>query len=322
MLKIFYKTLTRLIKEDCNFWSCLWLISGGYLIFCLHESYIHGWHSFYFAWLPYLIASPIILLVKWINEQVKLSLTILETLAKFIIAFNMAYLITPNLLTTPYPFVDMTLLHIDQWMHIHSVALMQFTIHHEIFKTLIIFSYTYMSATFILLILFLALMGENKRVNEIIVVTMIALFIASITFYYFPAFGPGTVLHSPLFPNYAATELAQYQWVQHGLSPLGPHYFAGFVSIPSIHCFIASIGIYTILTCKKYRLYLLPLLLIDALIIVATMFLGEHYFIDLVAAELLLGLIITGYKLCQHRYNSNINLSIKLDEKLISRTPH
>ena len=309
-------TTTRLIKEDLGFWSCLWVMSGAYLIFCIHESFVHGWHGFYFEWLPYLAASPLILLIKWINEKVKLSLDIVEILAKFIVAFNMAYMITPNLLTTPYPLVDTALLHIDQWMHINSVALMQFVSHHAIFNTLLIFSYTYMSSAFMLLILFLALMGEKKRVNEIIVMTMVALFVASITFYYFPAFGPETVLHSKLFPDYGPIEFAQLHGVQHGISPFGPHYFAGFVSIPSIHCFIASIGVYAILTCKKYRLFLLPLLTIDLLIIAATMFLGEHYFIDLIAAEVLLGLIIVGYKLCVRVYNSDINLNIKSAEQV------
>lgn len=302
MLTTLRSTIKRLIKDDIGFWSCLWIMSAAYLIFCIHESLVHGWHGFYFAWLPYLAASPILLLIKWINERVKWPLDIIEVLAKFIIAFNMAYMITPNLLTTPYPLIDSTLLHIDQWMHVSSIGLMQFADQHSIFKSFLILSYTYMSAAFMLLILFLALMGEKKRVDTIIVMTMVALFIASMAFYYFPAFGPETVLHSHLFPGYAAIEVDQLHQVQQGISPLGPHYFAGFVSIPSIHCFIASIGIYNIVQCKKYRSYLLPLLLIDIMIIAATMFLGEHYFIDLIAAELLLGALIVGHKLILKAY--------------------
>lgn len=295
----FWPTLKRLVKDDRGFWLCLLTLSVAYLAFCFHEVAIHGWHAFYFEWLPYLAASPIVIAIKWLDEHVKLPLTVVEVLAKFIIAFNIAYMITPNLLTTPYPFVDGSLLHIDQWMHVDSIALLHFAALHPIFKMLLVFSYTYMSAAFMLLIFFFGLMGEKKRVNEIIIMTMIALFAASLAFYFFPAFGPETVLHSKLFPGYSGIEVHELREVQHNISPLGSHYFAGFVSIPSIHCFIASIGIYAIMTCKKYRAFLIPLVVIDALIIVSTMFLGEHYFIDLIAAELLLAAIVVGYRLVE-----------------------
>ncbi len=106
--------------------------------------------------------SPSILLIKWLNQRIRFDITVLEVLSKFTIGFLLAYNVTPVLLTTSHPFIDKALLHMDTWMHINTLALLEFTKRHHEFHEMLLFCYMRLDASFILLILLLTLIGEKK----------------------------------------------------------------------------------------------------------------------------------------------------------------
>lgn len=295
--------LIALVKEDGLFWSILAILSFSMFILCLHASSVYGWHDYYFSWGWYLLLSPLILFIKWANLKTRIDLTLIEIISKFGLGFSLAYNVTPVLLSTPHHFIDSDLLRADQWMHINSLGFLNVTQHHPIFHQLLIYCYLRLEGSFVLLILILSIFKKKCAVNRLLTMSLIALFVAAISFYFFPAFGPATVLKSQLFPHYAAIEWAQYHQVQQGLPLDTQTYFSGFVSMPSIHTFIASLAIYTCFACKELRWYLLPIVAFNILIIASTLFLGEHYFVDLIGAWLLLGILIASYhyanKICR-----------------------
>ncbi len=296
------QALRHCIKEDSLFWSVLLTLSAAMGIVCLHAACVRGFHDYYFSWCCYLLASPLILIVKLINQHIKLNLDTIEVMTKFTIGFSLAYHITPVLLTTPHPLIDHSLLYTDQLLHINTIALLTFTHLHTFFQTIMVYCYTRLDGSFMLLILLFTILNEKKMTRNLLTMSLIALFVAAITFYFFPALGPATVLHSPLFPQYAPIELTQYHTIQQGLPFDTSNFYSGFVSMPSIHCFIASVAIYACLACKKLRWYLLPLVLFNLGIIASTMFLGEHYLVDLIASEILLAILIGCYTLYDKKH--------------------
>ena len=258
-----------------------------------HLTSIYSYHEDFTYWIRIVPASLLILLIPWVQKKTSLPFDSVAIIAKVYFIFILAYALTPLLLATPFPFIDKQLLHIDSLMHFHLTSVMNFTIEHPTFYRLMSYAYSNWIYELLLLLILLYCFGEKYIVNHIIHVIQIALFITSICFYFFPAFGPLTLLHDPFTQNYSFAEHAQYQAIHHGLSPtIHGYYYAGFVSFPSMHCFIASTAIYAIIITKKFRWFLLPLIPMYLTIIASTLFLGEHYLIDLLASECLLFLII------------------------------
>lgn len=278
------------LKEDAAYWWLLAVMCSAYAVICFHAVSVFGWHASYFKWVIVLLFSPGILLVKWLNEKCHSKLYILEAFAKFSLAFDIAYYMTIILLTTKHHFVDHTLLRIDDGMHFHLLNLVNFAGDHPWFYKAMAFCYRGLDNAFLLLVFVLALLNEKKEVNRLIFLMLTGVAIAGIAFYFFPAFGPGLILHSHFIPPYGPILTAQYHQIQYNLPLNMHHYFAGFVSVPSIHCYAAMLSIYMIFRNKQLRWLLAPLTLFNIGIIASTLFLGEHYLIDVIAA---LGMLLT-----------------------------
>lgn len=259
-------------------------------IFLTHHAIVlYGPHEAYVYWIKVLPALLLLLSLHWIKKRVTVSLDWLEVMGKAYFIFILAYSLTPLLLTTPFPFVDKQLLNIDLRMHFHLSAVMEFMQQHQHLYQLTAYVYSHWVYELLLLLIFLACFHEVAMANRMIHMIQIALFVASVCFYFWPSFGPLTVLHDPFPYSYAPAEHAQYWAIHHGLSPtVHGYYYAGFISFPSIHCFIASLAIYIIIVTKKLRWFLAPLIPLYLMVIASTLLLGEHYLIDLIAAECLL----------------------------------
>jgi membrane-associated phospholipid phosphatase len=308
----------RYLREDAGFWWCISIMMAVYAVICLHGAYVNGWHEWYFKWVWPLAASPIILVMKWLDEQFKASLYILVAFAQFTIGFDIILYCTPILLTTTHHFIDHQLFAIDKWMHISVMDFVNITNSHPFFHKIMFKCYALLDKTYLLLIFFLAIMGEKKDLNRLLIIMLIGAGVAGLVFYFFPAFGPNSIFHTNSIPRYDELELPQYHNVLKGINPFKTHYYAGFVSIPSIHCYAASLGIYTIFKNAKTRILLAPLAIVDAGVVASTMFLGEHYFIDLIVAWALLAITIFAYnyiaKLCTQRQSYTSNAKLKISQ--------
>ena len=138
-------------------------------------------------------------------------------------------------------------------------------------------TYTMLSPFVLFAFLFPALTGKPLPAQRFITSNLIAFAIGLPLFILFPAAGPWSGYHFPPGPDRFACEAGLLQ-----LRQAGPYIFhpAGVVCFPSFHVIWAVLAAHTL---WGFRWLRIPAAVLAGLIIVSTMTLGWHYFIDVLA---------------------------------------
>lgn len=184
---------------------------------------------------------------------------------------------------TPMPRIDHTLLHMDQSMGFSTVGLLQWTAAHPLIKKIFETAYDFLNVEIFIVPLLLTFFNGNtrKRVYHFLASMVIAFLIATTIYYFFPTAAPASILHSRYFlTNEHATYLKYFEIHHYQAVTTGN---GGMISFPSCHV------IWSILLCYPFRdkkMWLIPVAIINAVVILSTMFLGWHYLMDVVAGTL------------------------------------
>lgn len=197
---------------------------------------------------------------------------------------------------TPFPTIDHHLAHMDQALGINTPAILDWTHNHEWFKKLMWFGYHSWVYQLMIIPLVLALLMDKEGVNIYLLGGLIGLVIGTMTYYFFPTAGPTLIFQSPYFETVQhATSLKFYQ-IHHYQVPTT--YDGGMIAFPSFHVFGAILSTYA---CKNKKWLFYPLILLNTVLILATVFLGWHYLVDVFGSFLLLWISIYLLKLCYKR---------------------
>jgi membrane-associated phospholipid phosphatase len=178
---------------------------------------------------------------------------------------------------TPFPPIDTLLAAIDAHIGIHTPALMAWTHHHPHFYT--VFHFTYNSMAFELLLIPLALLLSNARkaVGVFFIAELITVFIGFALYYFFPTMAPSGIFHSPYFsPAQHDTSLRFYE-MHHFLKITSTA--GGLIAFPSFHVIWAILLTYAV---RAQKIIFYPLCCYNFVLIMATVFLGWHYAMDVV----------------------------------------
>ncbi len=215
-------------------------------------------------------------------------------LAKFTQAYGTFFflvlsfaILTTGVQLTPFHRIDNFLATLDQAIGINTPALMAWTAHHVYIHKLLETAYDFLYVEIVAVPLLLPFFKGNKIVDRFFITMIVAFLIGTTFYYFFPTAAPASVFHSAYFmPGEHATFIKFYK-IHHGQSVASGD--GGLIAFPSFHVAWA-----VILTCAMYpkKWLFIPLLIMNFLLIIATVLLGFHYLVDVFGGIALAALAI------------------------------
>lgn len=191
--------------------------------------------------------------------------------------------------STPFVIIDYHLVKWDSWLGFDIIGFMAWV--HSIPHLFDVFWYSYNTWVYqvVLTPILLALLRKPKEVNRYFIASAICLLICNLIYYFFPTIAPAGILHSPYFipPEY---HLVTRFYEIHQSLPI-TEYDGGMVSFPSAHVMYALL---VLVAWRKIKVVFYPLLVLNILLIVATMGIGAHYLVDVIASFIIVVAVLAG----------------------------
>lgn len=269
---------------------------AGFVLFCLilwlnpiHYAYRHLLADIHlFVWVAYL--NVMLLCSICMRKSIApIAGEFLVTLFLTLIALSIGLALEGPLLLTPFAPIDHMLAIWDAHLGIHTTHIMAW-IHqpnhnwHHMLVPLLQTAYASLTPIMILTPLFLHYTQHNTQRSRLyLLATMLGGLIASFIYFFWPTTAPITVLPSPYYNIDANQLLHRFILIHHNL-PFTHTSGAGLIAFPSCHVLWTCILIFTYWHRPILRWMMLML---GCLIIWATMALGYHYGVDVIAGMLI-----------------------------------
>lgn len=180
---------------------------------------------------------------------------------------------------TPFPTIDRRLLYADWWLGFNTQTVLRWVAHHPILKDILNWAYNTLVFQIFAVVLFLGLSGKVTHIYRLFNIVLITFIMGSIIYYFFPTTAPASVIASPHFLEESRLTGEKFYWVHHFFPVVS--YRGGMIAFPSFHV------IWAVLLCmavyfNKWVFY--PLCVLNSLLISATILLGWHYLVDVMAS--------------------------------------
>ncbi|MBS0350628.1 MAG: phosphatase PAP2 family protein [Proteobacteria bacterium] len=192
-------------------------------------------------------------------------------------------------LSTPFVIIDYHLVKWDHWLGFDVTTFMAWANQFPHLMKIFWFSYGTWEYQVILTPFLLAALNKSKEVNRYFTAAAICLIICNLIYYFFPTIAPAGVMHSPYFIKAEYDLVARFYEVHQSL-PI-THWGSGMVSFPSGHVMYALLVLYTV---RKIKVVFYPLLVINCFLILATMAIGAHYLVDVIASFIIVTMVLLG----------------------------
>ena len=216
----------------------------------------------------------------------------LSTLAVVVVAGLLLLTFTGAIATTPYTLIDTALLASDRIFNFSIPAVLEWT--HARPRWLMTLQLAYYSWTpqTVLLPLILGFTLQRKLLLRYLNFLGLTMLIGGMIYYFFPTTGPSSVLSSPYFPLEELRMREVYDAIHRGDDL--KHMITGFVSMPSFHTVNGVVFILMLwrwLMSNLSSIWVVPVavfgIIVNVLLITATMALGFHYVVDIIAGAVL-----------------------------------
>jgi membrane-associated phospholipid phosphatase len=206
-------------------------------------------------------------------------------------------LITHAAVTPARPLIDAQLIAADHWMGYDWRFFIGFFAQHPTIAFVGILCYNTHFLQPYLLALVLVFTGHQRRFEKTVLIFVFAMMITVFIFALWPVGTPWG------YENMTATQLAPYHFpkprtvgweadffrIRAGMRVIPESFLAGLVSFPSFHCISALVFLWAAWPVRWLRWMLLP---VDLMMIVGALFVGCHYFSDIVAGAAVTALSI------------------------------
>lgn len=190
--------------------------------------------------------------------------------------------LTNGLQATPFSPIDNTLVKWDQWIGINTPALMAWTYAHPHLHKLFVHAYDFLGYELAFIPLVLMMCNARKAMVIFFIAELSSFLIGALIYYFFPTMAPSGVFHNIRFSAAQYNTSLRFYEVHHFLKIHSTE--GGLIAFPSFHV-IWAILLTNAVRAKKLFFY--PLACVNATLIAATVFLGWHYFVDVIAAAIL-----------------------------------
>ncbi len=179
------------------------------------------------------------------------------------------------ILTTPFDIIDYHLVKFDQWLGFDVTVLMAWVHHHPYIYKILSFAYDAWYPEVLLTPVVLALLKRSAEVHRYFLGYTFFFLCSALIYYFFPTIAPAGVMNSPYFSPDQYALVTRFFEVHQQL-PVSVM-TGGIVAFPSVH---VATALTVLIAFRKIKIIFYPLLIINTLLIFATMGLGYHYLAD------------------------------------------
>lgn len=133
----------------------------------------------------------------------------------------------------------------------------------------------------------LIFLQQQRRFSVYINVCMMATIVGYLIYYFYPSAGPAHIFTSPYFTEILYSVSQRFYDVQHHI--FNDQLSGGIISFPSFHTIWAICAVYSF---KNYKPVFWPLLIWNSFILLATLALGTHFLVDIIASIVIMIIVI------------------------------
>lgn len=200
-----------------------------------------------------------------------------------------------SILSTPFGGNDLshTLLGLDNWLGFHQATLMNWRAHYPALTTWLDKAYYSITTQVAFTAVLLAVCQCFRAARLYILTIVIGTLLAYLIYYFWPTFAPAYVIHNALFPIDATHLIERTLNIRHYV-PYQIYPTAGLIAFPSCHVLMGLTGIFAWFAAYKEtkKHWLKPIMVIVSILslivnlslIAATVLLGFHYLVDVLAS--------------------------------------
>lgn len=225
---------------------------------------------------------PILVVVWWFIAQFhrqkwpRFSLVVI-TICNSTLFISVTTIACLGILTTPFNIIDHHLVKLDLWMGFDVTVFMAWVYQHPIVERVLSFAYNTWYFQIPLAPIVLALLKKSDEVHRYFMGYALYFLMAALIYYFFPTIAPAGVMQSPHFLANQHELVLRFNEIHQHL-PVSFHR-GGLIAFPSVH---VTTALTVLIAFRKIKPIFYPMLIINALLIVATMGLGYHYLSDVI----------------------------------------
>ena len=183
---------------------------------------------------------------------------------------------------TPHSRIDSLLNQLDQSLGFNLPRLMNWTWSKDIYVYICNYAYNSWVFQVTLIPILITALGKYKRALRYYFSFTFSYALAELIYYFWPTTAPATVVHNNHFSISQQHLVQNFILMRAGNTHLLPT--TGLISFPSLH--VAGAMLIIMLTWKN-KILRWPILLLNIVLIYATMGLGYHYLVDVLAGMLI-----------------------------------
>lgn len=270
------------------------------VMFSLNHYYFRFPGLFYFE--PTFLAYAIFLLMVRFGLILQFDLACNNTLIKMLKEATIYSLIivlilfgTSAVQYTPFRPIDKKIIEIEQFLNLDLQSAIAWFGMHRTIKT--VANVVYQSLAYQLLLIPLCVLFFKKYhdLYQFYFLALMTWFIGSFFYYFFPTMGPASVIDSPYFIDAQRYTGLKFWQLHHFIQPVTAE--GGMIAMPSFHVIWAWL---CVLLVRSWPIVFALLGCINLILVFSCVFLGWHYFLDVVGSVLTLLLSHFVYHVC-HR---------------------
>ncbi|KTC97155.1 hypothetical protein Lgee_2126 [Legionella geestiana] len=186
---------------------------------------------------------------------------------------------------TPFKPIDSALYAFDGALHLdvsHSMTWLQ---SYPILERWLWFCYKYLAYEIITIPLLVILAGHIEHLREYYFMMLATAFVGFMIYYFFPTTAPASILDNPRFTAQQYATGLKFWQIHHYIPPTTGD--GGMISLPSYHVIWAFL---CLRLTRMWALVYYPLWIYTASLIASCVLLGWHYYIDIAASFVIVGL--------------------------------
>lgn len=193
-----------------------------------------------------------------------------------------------GIVTTPFVIIDYHLAQWDRWLGFDVLQFMAWAQQFPALIKVLYFCYYSWQFQIVLAPLLLAVLNKSREINHYLISSAICFIICITIYYFFPTIAPAGIMHSAYFTSDQYHLVTRFYEVHQSL-PIS-FYDGGIISFPSGHVIFSLL---VLISLRQVKWVFYPMLVINFFLIMATMALGYHYLVDVLASFIIVALVVT-----------------------------
>lgn len=183
---------------------------------------------------------------------------------------------------TPFPLHDTQLNQLDVLLGFNTLHFLNWAHRYPSLIYICKIAYNTMIVQLIGIPFILIFLQQQRRFSVYINVNMMATIVGYLIYYFYPSSAPAHLFTSPYFTEAMYSVSQRFHDIQHHI--VNTQLSGGIIGFPSFHTIWAVCAIYAF---KNYKCVFWPLLIWNSIVMLATLALGWHFLVDVIAGAVI-----------------------------------